>query len=719
MGKDTKKFEILVKEYKKLKGYDDGGTVKPDPDKLQSAQDSLRKAFHFADGAAPVDPLVEQYKKLYPGVSDDQINTMIESGKKAQAAKALADQNRPNIQPISQQQLVPQAIQGQGDLGQVIGQQAGIREAAQRLYYGGKVKGYSEGGHTLANTASGYSDPMDAMEAQITHDRDKPKSLADKIADFFGHQRVESQDIQHKFNGGQIRKYADGAAPIEPDLSGSTEEQVVDDSQDPMIQKYRAMGLLKGPTTQTSEQANISASPSEDEESSLAKPASLMDVEDKSPDDKELEEKMANEDFEAGEKSDEKKKEEPKDESDDSEEESDEREPAAEDKKLDDQLEEEPKKEEESSSMSRLMAALKPGSASQDLANAQRDRDRNIAYQQIEKGAAIAGGGLSKTDPSQTLKAIGDRDQYVGLPVQKYGEQVANQKFDANSVMSQTTRDYLKQKYNMKIPDNASYADIEKVAGYALKDEQLQNALKKVTMQQKGAMDRTTLQQSESNLRSSRRDQALKDAAAIRAETTAAGQKKTDDRSSKKAVLQIVQRINNDPVIKPSRQNKASLDKALMIMSNKNVPLTPQFLSDAEQDISSALQLRGQGATEGKIKRTELITLGRQIAEAKQHWLNKPDVDLRKTDPKLVNTIFKAAQAVRDDYTTTIQKGQKEIAEEYESALGDDPIINKAIQKFKGTTDSAAGLHQPGDVVTVKGKQYRVGADGDSLEEVK
>ena len=140
--------------------------------------------------------------------------------------------------------------------------------------------------------------------------------------------------------------------------------------------------------------------------------------------------------------------------------------------------------------------------------------------------------------------------------------------------------------------------------------------------------------------------------------------------------------LNNDPVIKPSSQNLASLNKAHSILNNNSLPLTSQTLADAEQDIASALTLRGLGATEGKIKRTELITIGRQIAELKQNIGNKP-VDLRKEAPQIVEQIKKLNNALIEDYKQTINERMSGLIEDQQALYGDDPRYTKRLDAFK------------------------------------
>lgn len=182
-------------------------------------------------------------------------------------------------------------------------------------------------------------------------------------------------------------------------------------------------------------------------------------------------------------------------------------------------------------------------------------------------------------------------------------------------------------------------------------------------------------------------------------------------------------RFENDPLLKTAQLNLASLEKAKNLLNNTNIPLTSQALSDAEQDIASALSLRGQGATEGKIKRTEIETIGRKIAELKQKIGNRP-VDLRKDAPEIVGQIQRLNNALYSDYIDTINKRRGQLVDS-ESTLIGDKEAKQRLQTYKkqnlisppeSPPPSSSG--KAGQLVRVKGKLYRVGPDGDSLEEV-
>lgn len=339
-------------------------------------------------------------------------------------------------------------------------------------------------------------------------------------------------------------------------------------------------------------------------------------------------------------------------------------------------------------------------SSSEALKRAQDERRRGYDSTDMLKYGNLIGAGASQSKalPESFFSSLNKGSQHA---VESYKEQIANQQNDPNSEMSKVMRDYLKTK-GMNISDSASASDLLKVAPFLSKDAALQNALEKVLIQQKGKAaegDKTREQKASENEKNRKSGEKR---AQILADARTKGYEKSDARQDQRLAGQVVQRIHQDPVIKPSEQNMASLAKSKAILENEAVPLTPQLLADAEQDIASALTIRGLGGTEGKIKRSELITLNRKIAEAKQKWLNQPDIDLRKEDPALIKQIYKTNKALYDDYALTIKDRKHEIAKEFQPMAENSPRIQKTIDQYLKTTDS-------GKVVVEKdGKRFKL-----------
>lgn len=553
-----------------------------------------------------------------------------------------------------------------------------------------KIQSYANGG--VVNKDEDDDSPIGRLSKSVKKAFLGPSSVSrEKTEDETREEKYAKIRSDNRANFG----YADGGIVQDSGLSPEEFEQHIKDLQNKGMKVQGIQGDDQLITAGLSKQPMIQPKPTPEQ--------SLIDV---NPDEKELENQFQNEEFVAQELADTTPKQ------------------VANmpevDKEGGDALIDKATKvqvaDNDPSSAARLMAALKP--RTNELADAQAERDRNIALQQIEKGTALFGAGMARTNPDDVLKMIGEKDQHVGMPVKKYDEVISNQQNDPNSQVSQTMREYLTSK-GVKVPNDASAASLFKIAPFLAKDEALKTAIEKATIAARIKAEEGEKNRASADERSKRSTDATLKAAQIRADAVKQNQANTQKRQSQRLSGQLVQRMNSDAIVKPSMQNLASLGKSKAILENKSVPLTPQLLADAEQDISSALTLRGMGATEGKIKRTELHTLGRQLAEAKQKYLNQPNIDLRKEEPELVKIVQQMNNALIEDYNTTIADRKHELASEFEAGYEGDEILEKTIGKYKKKEPKgASGLHKPGDVVVVKGKQYRVGEDGDSLEEM-
>jgi hypothetical protein len=323
------------------------------------------------------------------------------------------------------------------------------------------------------------------------------------------------------------------------------------------------------------------------------------------------------------------------------------------------------------------------------LKQAQQQREN---YMSAEAGAnsgallaaGIAGHGATPVNPAY-FKSLGDLGQ---LPVQNLAEQIKMQSDDPASPVSQVMKQYLQSK-GIKVPDNASANDLMQVAPYLKQDQQLKNAMIKMVYQQQQENERA-----KASNESREKSASIMGNARIQGYNSMNGTRMT--MQDRQLASQFINHIQNDPLIKPSTQNLGSLDKAMNLINNKSVPLTPQILSDAEQDVASGMQIRGLGGSEGKIDRTQLQTIGRTIAQKIQYYGNNPNIDLRKTDPALVNQIQKTVQALRDDYKTTINQRKSELAEQYGKPFSgaDTPVLNAAIRQYNTPVNEVSSQDQ-------------------------
>lgn len=394
------RFAKLENKLSHQKGVTDPGALAASIGRKKYGKKKMQKMSeaHMYDGGTTLDPVkVAQYKKLYPGVSDDQVANMIASEHPAAPKAAIPGSEVMNQMPQN-------APVDSGDLAGNINQQVAQMQVGQ---------GMADGG--VAGDV-----PQDPIYPDLT-----PEQEAQNAAEL----------AQLKANGAKT-------------------ENVEGDEQD-------ITGAL---------------------------PADESDMEEsEDPEDKSLDEEYANEDFKAGEKSD-----------------SSDRKPASEEQQVDDDSDEDEKKPAESDSAAGLQISPEIQKAitdlkksPDDLTKAQKERDQNVLGQEMAKYGALAGAGLLgrpgiNVSPNPALGVIGSNDKYAGLPVEKYQEQIANQQNDPNSNVSKLTKAYMKDKYKIDAPDNASYSDLSKIFPMIKSDQALQTRVQIAANTEAGRMDRNT-----------------------------------------------------------------------------------------------------------------------------------------------------------------------------------------------------------------------------------
>jgi len=455
--------------------------------------------------------------------------------------------------------------------------------------------------------------------------------------------------------GGQIKGYDDGGQVSSDPVTGSIDPNspeglaLIANAEYPEAQKMNQPEDIKG------EEQDIEASPTKP----IAKPASELDVSGESPEDKELKNEMANEDFVAKEKSDEK----PSEESDRklaSEPSKDESEVSDEDKKL---LE-----EPDQSSFSKLLGALKPQSS--DLAEAQRQRDQNLALNNAQQGFALMGAGMAKASPAQELALLQQQRTESGLPVQKYNEIVANQQNDASSPMSQVIRDYLNKK-GMKVPDNASASDLFKIAPFLQKDSALQTAMQKVILQQ-------NVKQSEGEKNRTASMERTKSQNAARIQAAKAGQEFKMAKESRDAEVKMENDITNarsKPAIQQAYRNSLAIKNALKMFQEFPDPdkWTPQQVK--LYNIEMAKVASNNAPTEGMIKDLSNPTAASGMAGYMQKIANVPvgaqQGEFIKLNQKYLNGLADVSnQVIKDNMGNVVKAGQDKLTpEQYKNAI--------------------------------------------------
>lgn len=273
-------------------------------------------------------------------------------------------------------------------------------------YDGGPVQGYDEGGQVGMGDVKKAERDQDDYHKKIYPDFQPDKA---KTKEYINYLREQGFGVQHLADGGQVDPMAGNVSP----------EQYAAN-----LEALKQQGLKTSPVEGNDQLIN----------SDLNKHDQSIDT--KSAEDKLIEEPYADEELAAKVKEEEPEESDDDSNDEDSEDEEDSSEPET-TMAPKQESKPEPKKEEPTKPTSTENPEQLQYTPSQNQPNAletaQKQRDMNIAMQGFAKGAALFGAGASKTNPDRMLGIIGENDKYVGLPVQKYQEQIENEKNDPNS----------------------------------------------------------------------------------------------------------------------------------------------------------------------------------------------------------------------------------------------------------------------------------------------
>jgi hypothetical protein len=534
--------------------------------------------------------------------------------------------------------------------------------------------------------------------AKAAYDKEQA-ALTSSLNNYYG--GLKSTKVMNK--GGKVKGYDDGGEVIPDEQSEALDVQdeiaaELQKGSDDNINRRRETGLVKAEKDQQSDDGDAF-------QVRGTLPTKENKVETEDLDKKAIEKPYDNEEEATDLAVDDAEKNKLKEESEDSEES---REPSS-----DENTTEEPSDEEKSNIDEKGFSGKMQGFSSNDLAKAQRERDLNIASQNFAKYGTLLGSGISKTDPSQILGIIKDSDKNVGMPVQKYAEQLQNQQNDPSSPVSKVVGQYLTQK-GFNLPPNTSASDAFKVMPFLQKDMALQNAMQRSLLASNTKKDVAASNQSSMDKRADKSNEIKKEANNIsRDQKASANQDKT--LAQTKTMLESAR--GNAAV----QQAQKDLYSSKKVNSLFNIYPNLDDIPDAQvnQVISEVAKIAQGGVPPGH----EQDSLRPNTPESKLAKLwgqltNKPNgaslgaylKEFKKYNDVLAND---AQDVIKDKFGRVIESSKKQLGDENYKSLQEQYM--KPFQDLS----SAKGNHAPGSVVSVKGKKYMVGPDGDSLQEVK
>ena len=349
-----------------------------------------------------------------------------------------------------------------------------------------------------------------------------------------------------------------------------------------------------------------------------------------------------------------------------------------------------------------------------DLQKAQAQRDSNVNAANMGRFGNLIGAGIAGAR-GQHVTPISPSyydalDKTANLPVQKYNEQISNQVNDPKSSVSQAAKALYKKVTGNDAPDTWSAADLGKVnpmfENYS--KMQQQNETKKDIAASRAQQQQQFHEQMQFN-----KDQAATD---------------KKDKAQENAYQWTQGQLNQMRGDKSMQQAESDLYAVQKANSLYNM------YKDPNQANSTAFQLYATEvakiASGGQSSIHELQglnpnTIPSALGKAAQAASGKPTPanmgEFMKQFKAYSDLISKDAQnKIEDKYGRIIESNKKRIGDDYYKNLQDNYVDRfKKLAQEDAQPKTAAGQYAPGSIVNVKGKNMRVGADGDSLEEIQ
>lgn len=326
------------------------------------------------------------------------------------------------------------------------------------------------------------------------------------------------------------------------------------------------------------------------------------------------------------------------------------------------------------------------------LRRAQAQRYNILQGAQGAKYGALIAAGLAGHGAKPVGAEYFNSDKLSELPVKNIQEQMAMEKDDPSSKVSQFYRERLENSLNMKIDKGVSASGMEKMFPQVTKivgAEYQLNAKKQmadINQKNKVALQNTkqTWQENQNNLN---RDTQLKGHQIM---ADAMGQ-----RATLPAVTNAVNQVENDPVVKPLRIGQQALSLSKSMLENPDVPVTPALLNDASNGFTQALALRPGAVTQKRYDATKITTLKNQLAAFVAKATDNPDLDMRTYDPALYNTLHNYVNTLHDDYNGRLQGERNRLIQEKSNAYkaAGAGNVSRAVDTLN--TTGAAGMAPP------------------------
>lgn len=308
-------------------------------------------------------------------------------------------------------------------------------------------------------------------------------------------------------------------------------------------------------------------------------------------------------------------------------------------------------------------------------------------------GAATGGGIIRPTERTGSQLF----DQNIALAqqgVRDFQALTEQEKKDPNSDYAKGLRDFMKKQFGMNI-QGGTPEQIMSVAPMALKayDTKLAADARLKVAEQRANLAETKAASGEKQHTSDKQQQALSQ------------------------TIGVLESARGNPEVSQALRDRYAASKALPLI-NKYDPnnLSPQQVSLVASELSKIAT--GGVPTHAEMQALTPNTLASKFASIAQMVINKPTpanagAFLKQYKDYLTDLQQNAQNVVRDKIGRVIETNKNRLGEENYNSLKEQYLKS---QEPTQTSEKQTSEHAPGDLVNYKGKQYKVGADGDTLE---
>lgn len=264
------------------------------------------------------------------------------------------------------------------------------------------------------------------------------------------------------------------------------------------------------------------------------------------------------------------------------------------------------------------------------FAQAQRAANEGALAGQLGKAGALIGSGIvgasGTSRPTEVHDKIFDTNIAISQQIpEQYKQKIEMSRLDPASDISKAARGFIQESLGIDVPGNVSAQQLK---------EQFPVIEKLLQARENAEMRKAIAEENTKNRQASREDMKEYREKNLQLRESNLGNRAVND-------------IKNDKTVQRTDQRLQSLNKAEEIINSK-LPLTPQLLSDVEQDMLGAITGSATPAT-AKLNKIEFKALQRDAAIVLQRLKSGP-IDLRTAAPEVVNAVRNSVSLLKKAY---------------------------------------------------------------------